>query len=165
LRAAGREVSLLVLLDPPNRSYLERHALAPRLSEPSYLVRRLVRLGLRTTLHKIRERFLEHFGRSLEESSAGTEITAPPEQLLIERAAGQYHPPKYDGTVLLLLASDRSRHVDFLPGWQAVIANNLRVEHLDAHHDALMDQPTVNLVANAIVSQVVSTTDPTSLRS
>lgn len=158
LRAAGHEVSPLVLLDPPNPSYLEPYALAPRLSEPGYLVRRLARLGLRTTFLKVRDRFLDRFGWSSEERSNGTEIAAPPDQLLIEKAARRYRPPKYDGTVLLLLASDHSRHVDFLPGWQEVIPNDLRVEHLDAHHDDLMDQPTVNVVANAIVSHVVPTT-------
>ena len=40
---------------------------------------------------------------------------------MIEAAALAYQPEKYEGKVLLLLASDRPPHVNFLPGWQAVV--------------------------------------------
>ena len=163
LRAAGQEVSLLVLLDPPNPSYMEPYARAPRLSEPGYLMRRMVRLGLRTTAIKIIDRVIKPFGWSLDRSRK-PEIESSPDQLLIETAARHYRPQKYNGRVLLLLASDRSRHVNFLPGWRAVMDDNLHVEHIDAHHDDLVLPPVVNIVANAIVSQVAYTTDRNAVR-
>jgi amino acid adenylation domain-containing protein len=156
LRDAGHEVSLLVLLDPPNPSYLRRYARSPRLSEPRYLVRRLTRLGLRVTLLKLRERLLERLGWLPEGRFDRAEIAAAPDQALIESAGLRYHPRKYEGKVLLLLASDHSPHVNFLPGWQSVIPCDLHIRRLDAHHDDLMDQPTVGLVAEAIVAHVVS---------
>jgi amino acid adenylation domain-containing protein len=154
LRSAGHEVSLLVLLDPPTSAFVKRYSRSPRLTEPVYLLRRLARLGPRLTLRRLRQRFLEYWGLSSEVRSDGTEVAAPPDQVLIERAALKYLPQKYDGKVLLLLASDHSSHVNFLPGWQAVIPEGLHVEHLNAHHDDLMIRPTVERVANAIVAHV-----------
>src|SRR5579871_5886817 len=141
LRAAGHEVSLLVLLDPPTSAFVKRYARSPRLTEPAYLLRRLARLGPRLTLRRLRQRFLEYWGWSSEVRSDGTEMAAPPDQVVIERASFKYLPQKYDGKVLLLLASDHSSHVNFLPGWQAVIPTDLHVEHLNAHHDDLMIRP------------------------
>ena len=163
LRAAGHEVSLLVLLDPPNPSYMVPHARAPRLTEPTYLVRRMARLGARTTAIKVVDRLIKPFGWSIERSKR-PEMPSSPDQLLIETAARHYRPRKYNGRVLLLLASDHSRHVNFLPGWRAVMDDNLHVEHVDAHHDDLIHPPVVNIVANAIVSQVAFAANPNPAR-
>jgi amino acid adenylation domain-containing protein len=154
LRAAGCEVSLLVLLDPPSSAFIKRYARSPRLSDPVYLLRRVTRLGPRLTFLRLRQHFLEYWGWSSEVRNDGTEVAAPPDQVVIERAAFKYSPEKYDGKVLLLLATDHSSHVNFLPGWQAVIPGDLHVEHLNAHHDDLMIRPTVERVANSIVAHV-----------
>ncbi|MGA9720043.1 MAG: AMP-binding protein, partial [Acidobacteriaceae bacterium] len=51
LRSAGHQVSLLVLVDPPNPSYLgPRNPLTPKLKYPRYLLKRAKQLGLRLSL-------------------------------------------------------------------------------------------------------------------
>ena len=52
---------------------------------------------------------------------------------MIEAAASGYQPKKYDGKVLLLLASDHPL-MDFLPGWQALVPRNLHAHYLDGRH-------------------------------
>jgi aryl carrier-like protein len=112
LRDSGHEVALLVLVDPPGPSYLKmRHPMTARLTEPRYLLRRLARLGLRMALQAIGEHLLNNIS-NLFNGQAFKLINASV-QRIIETAAASYQPVKYDGKVLLLLASDRAPHVDF----------------------------------------------------
>jgi thioesterase domain-containing protein len=80
-------------------------------------------------------------------------------QEMIEAAASAYQPEKYDGKVLLLLASDRPPHVNFLPGWQSVVPRNLHTQYVHGHHSELTEAPNVQSVADAIVSHLMSTSD------
>ena len=84
LQAAGHEVSLLVLLDAPNLSYLEScDSLTRKLSYLRYLLKRAARLGLRMSLVYLREHLLKRFARTVETKSARTEMTVAQE--MIER--------------------------------------------------------------------------------
>jgi amino acid adenylation domain-containing protein len=162
LQAAGLEVSLLVLLDPPSPSFLEsRDSMAPRLSHPRYLLKRATRLGARITLVKLRGHLLKRFPGSAKAEFAGTETSIA--QQMIETAASAYQPQKYEGKVLLLLASDRPPHVDFLPGWQAVVARDLHTQYVDAHHSELTRAQNVRSIADAIAAHLVSPTNEMSL--
>jgi amino acid adenylation domain-containing protein len=158
LQAEGHHVSLLVLVDPPNPSYFKSlYPMTPKLSQPRYLVTRVARLGLRTSLVKLREHLHERFVRLLDLESSKTEMRVI--QRMIEAAAFQYRPPKYDGAVLLLLASDRPPHVDFLPGWQAVVPHDLHIQYVNGHHNEIMNQQQqVRSVAHAIASTLMSIT-------
>jgi amino acid adenylation domain-containing protein len=158
LQAAGHEVPLLVLVDPPNPSYLKRF------SSPRYLLRRAAQLGPRMTLSRLRKRLVERCARLVEVNSDRTEMRIAQE--MIEAAASQYEPEKYEGNVLLVLAadtSDRVPGVNFLPGWQAVIPRSLHIEYVNAKHSDLMNEHNVQSVVDAIMSRLISKTDEKSL--
>lgn len=149
LRAAGHEVPLLVLLDPPDPLFLEsRDTLTPRLSDPRYALRRAARLGPRSILFKLRERVLKQFGQSEAGKFGATGVRGVRE--MIETAAFAYRPGKYEGKVVLLLAADHPPHVNFLPGWQAVISRDLHAQYVDAHHSDLTDAENLRTVVDAI---------------
>jgi amino acid adenylation domain-containing protein len=155
LRADGHEVSLLVLLDPPSPSSVRRpHAWAPKLSEPRYLLKRVGRLGLRTSLVKVRGLIRERVAKLSERTGE-----AAPDQEMIEKAACEYRLQSYEGKVLLVLSSDHPPHMNLLPGWQAVIPSNLHIEYVSGHHGDLMKEPNVRNVADAIVPHLISKTD------
>jgi thioesterase domain-containing protein len=82
---------------------------------------------------------------------------------MIEDAARAYQPEKYEGKVLLLLASDRPPHLNFVPGWKAVVPRNLHTHYVDGHHRELLDGQNVQSVADAIASHLISTIDDKSL--
>jgi amino acid adenylation domain-containing protein len=155
LRAAGHEVALLVLLDPPNPSFLDSpNPFRPRLNNPRYLLKRAMDLGLRTTAAKVYERVSEIFSAPVESETPKTEVDVVQE--MIEVAASGYKPRRYDGKVLLLLASDRPPHVNFLPGWQEVVPRDLHVQHLQGRHVELTTGPNVQKIADAITYHLTS---------
>jgi amino acid adenylation domain-containing protein len=153
LRAAGHEVSLLVLVDPPNPSCIKSLDSPKRVaSYLRYVGQRARRLGLRTSLTYVGEHITKGFKRAVTPRSLKTEAAVAQE--LIEAAALAYEPQKYDGKVLLLLASERPPHVDILPGWQAVVPQ-LHTEILTAHHRDLLKVQNARRVADAIVSHLL----------
>ena len=162
LRAAGHEVSVLVLLDPPNLSYLESHdSVTRKLNYLRYLVKKAARLGLRISLVKLRMRLLKRFARVIRHESGRAEMQVAQE--MMEIAARAYQPEEYSGTVLLLLASDRPPHMNFLPGWQPLVPGNLHTQYVDGHHGELLNKNNVRSVADAIASHLGCATDDNSL--
>ena len=156
LRAAGHEVSLLVLVDPPNPSYIETLDSPKRVaSYLRYVGQRARRLGLRTSLTYVGQHIAKRFRRAVTPRSLKTETAVAQE--LIEAAAFAYEPQKYDGKVLLMLASERPPHVDILPGWQAVVPQ-LHTEIVTAHHRDLLQAENARAVAEAIISNLICAT-------
>jgi thioesterase domain-containing protein/acyl carrier protein len=162
LRAAGHEVSLLVLVDPPNPSYVETcNSLDRIVNYMWYVLQRATRLGLMKSFVYFLGHLQKFFSRHIRTKSSRTEMRIAQET--IETAALAYQPKNYDGKVLLLLASERPPHVNFLPGWQAVVPHNLQVKYVDAHHRDLLKPENVRSVADAIVSQLTSATEDRSI--
>jgi amino acid adenylation domain-containing protein len=158
LRAAGHEVSLLVLLDAPSPAYLKSHnSLNARLRRPRDLLKRNARLGLRQGLFNLRKRLIKNFVVSVRAKFAWTEIGEAHE--LIESAAFAYQPERYEGKVLLLLASRSVPHVDFLPGWQAIVPQNLHTNYVDGYHREMMTEQNVRIISDVINSHLVSTSE------
>lgn len=154
LHAAGHDVPLLVLVDPPNPSYIQSLDSLQRLaSYLLYVLRRAGKLGLRTSLAYMTEHVTRGVNRILKPQSAKSETTLTQE--LIESAAIAYVPQKYDGKVLLVLASERPPHSNFLPGWQAVVPD-LHTEVINAHHRDLFKANNALRVAEAIIAQLGS---------
>ena len=154
LQAAGHEVSLLVLLDAPNLSYLEScDSLTRKFSYVRYLLKRAARLGLRMSLVYLREHLHKRFARTVGTRSDRTEITVAKEML--NAAVLAYQPKRYEGKLLLLLASEHPPHLDLLPGWRAVVPRNLHPQYVDGHHRDLLKAPNVRGVAEAIVSHLI----------
>jgi len=154
LRVAGREVSLLILLDPPSPSCLDLNgSLIRRFSYLRYLMKRTVRLGPRVSLIYLRDRLLKLLPGSLRARVArrGTHMS----QGMIETAASRYKPAIYEGKVLLLLASEHRPDVNFLPGWLELVPRSLHVQSVDGHHTDLLNATTVRRVADAIMSHLV----------
>lgn len=157
LRAAGHEVSLLVLLDAPNLAHLESHgSLTSKLSYPGYALKRVTRLGPRMSLAYFRE----HLFKRAEPASTPARSEIAVAQKMVRAAVLAYQPENYEGKVLLLLASDRAPHLDLSPGWQSVVApHNLHIQYLDGHRHDLLKVPNVRNVVDAIVSNLESATD------
>jgi amino acid adenylation domain-containing protein len=162
LQVAGHEVSVLVLLDPPNLSYLQSHdSVIRRLSFVLYLVKKAARLGLRMSLVKLRIRLFKRCSPGARTQSDRAEMLVAQEMFVT--AARAYQPKKYKGTVLLLLAADRPPHMDFLPGWQSLLPGNTHTQYVDGHHGELLSKKNVRSVADAIASRLRCATDDNSL--
>ena len=158
LKAAGHEVSLLVLLDAPNLSYVRtQERLTDKLSYPRYLLKRAARLGLRLSSVHIGELLHNHLARALRTKSARTEMRVAQE--MIEAAARDYQPQRYEGKTLLVLASDRPPHRNYLPGWQAIVPHSLHTQYVDGHHRDFLNPQNVRAIADAILSRLKSSTD------
>ena len=151
LRAAGPDVSLLVLLDAPNPSFLKsRDSLRSKLRYLRYAMERAARVGPRSSFRNFRERLLKQLPRSIRLNSFRTDMSIPHE--MIEAAAARgYQPKKYEEKVLLILASERPPHLNFLPGWQAVVPHDLHARYVEGHRRDLMKAPYLNRVADAIL--------------
>jgi len=157
LRAAGHEVSMLVLLDTPSPIYYEKPELmAPRLSEPQYLMRRIASLGLRKSAEKVWERVSSKLPGKADAKDVGAVIEAAqqedPVQQMIEISAARYKPGQYDGKVALLLASEHPPHVNFRNGWHSLTGENLQTQYVQGQHLELTQIPGVHRVADAINS-------------
>jgi amino acid adenylation domain-containing protein len=158
LRAAGHEVSLLVLLDAPNLAYQESHrSLTNNFSYPIYALKRAARLRLRMSLAYLRERLFKRVARTLKTKSERTEMRMA--QRMVRSAALAYEPKRYDGNVLLLVASEHSPHQNIIPGWRAVVPRNLHTQGVTGHRRDLLNVPNVHTVAEAITSQLMTTSD------
>jgi len=156
LRAAGHEVSLLVLVDAPSPSYLKSYnSLTAKLSRPRYLLERNARLGPRQSLLNLRKRLVKHFASAASTRVAWTEVGETHEA--VESAAFVYEPEKYGGEVLLLVASEGTHGVSFLPGWEALVPQSLHTEYVDGHHRELMTAQNVRSMASVITSYLVTT--------
>ena len=155
LRAAGHEVALLVLLDAPSPPYLKSYnSPTGRLRRARYLLGRNVRLGLRETLFNLRKRLTKYLATSEKARVAWTELSKA--QGLIETAAFAYQPESYHGEVLLLIPSEATSHMNFLPGWQAVIPHGLHATYVDGHHRELMTVQNARSIADEIGSHLIS---------
>ncbi len=142
LRTAGHQVSLVVVVDSPNPSYLQScDSLTSKVRYLAYALKRTVRLGLRVSLFHLRQ----HLAKP------------PAMKIALQAAALAYKPEQYEGKVLLVLASERPPHVNFLPGWQAVVPGNLHAQYVAGHRSELLVQ-NVQIVADAIASHLPSTT-------
>jgi thioesterase domain-containing protein/aryl carrier-like protein len=153
LRANGQEVSLVVLLDTPSPTYWEpRDSLARKLTYCRYLVRRTWQCGLRKSLAYVYELLSNQLAGMLRTESARTEMRVVQETM--EAAARPYQPERYDGNVLLVLASDHPPNRNLLSGWQAVIPRSLHIQRVNAHHRDLMDAQNVRNIADAITKLI-----------
>jgi|HubBroStandDraft_1064217.scaffolds.fasta_scaffold00506_3 amino acid adenylation domain-containing protein len=156
LRAAGHEVSLLVMVDAPNPSYLEAcGSLRQKLSYLRYALKRAARLGPRKTLFFLRRNLVSRLDLTLKIRSDRTEMGAA-QQMVVAGILG-YRPEKYEGKMLLLLASEHAPHRDRLPGWQAIVPD-LHAQDLHGHHNDLINTQNVRAVGDAIASQLTSGT-------
>jgi len=153
LKAKGHEVSLLVMLDAPNPSCFPlRSSLPDKFRELRYYIQRSRRIGPQKTWLYFRDRIRKRFAPIIGQKAGKTELRIAQE--LIETAAFSYRPQLYDGKVLLLLASEHSPKMDFVPAWQAVIPHDLHVQFVDTHHRDLMKGDTVRNVANTIADHL-----------
>jgi thioesterase domain-containing protein len=150
LHAAGEKVPLLLMIDAPTQSYLRSsRALTTRLKHPRFYLYRAVRVvGWRRSLANLFRRAIPHSSlRSMLPPAAAGSVA----QGLIENAALDFEPPKYEGKVLLLLAKERDPHFNFLSGWKSVVPN-LHAFYVPGRHRELITSSNVREVANLIQS-------------
>jgi thioesterase domain-containing protein/aryl carrier-like protein len=153
LRAAGEEVSLLLMIDAPIQSYLKSsRGLITRLKHPRFYLYRAARVvGWRATLAHLYRRAIQYSPRSIR--SRFPAIEGDVAHRMIENAASDYQPAKYEGKVLLLLAKERDPLFDFLSGWKSVVSN-LHAFYVRGRHRELITSNNVREVANLIQSNL-----------
>jgi thioesterase domain-containing protein len=155
LRAAGEEIRLLVVIDPPNPSNTRDHgSLARRWSYWRYLIKRAEWLGPRTTLLYSMEKLINTLPwQWWNHLSVGKVHMA---QELVETAVYFYRPRACKGPVLLLLASEQLPHTNTLARWQAIVPRDLYTEYVDAYHRELMEPDNASRIAEAIISRLAA---------
>jgi amino acid adenylation domain-containing protein len=162
LRAAGQELSLLLLLDAPTQPYLKScSALTTKVKHPRFYLYRAARIGWRKTLTNLYRRAVQYCPRSIRPKLLPIESNLG--QRLLANAAFVYQPEKYEGKVLLLLARERDPLLDFFSAWKSVVSGHLAVYYLQGRHRDLMTSSNVREIANLIQS-FRSSVDDTSWR-
>ncbi len=142
LRKAGYDVSLLVLVDVPNSS-------TPFFKKGVRYGRWIVgQGGVRALKWSIKNRM----GARRRGKLGRSENEMRNVQFMAEHAAESYRPPRYDGNVLLIQASERL-HMDLHAAWNDV-APNVTTRYVDGHHDDLMKPENVHKVGLAILTEV-----------
>jgi hypothetical protein len=131
------------------------------LSQPGYLLKRLAYLGPRGALVSFRKRLFTWLPRFAKGRIDQTQLRVGQER--IEVAASSYRPRNYEGRVLLLMASVRAPHINFLPGWQTCVPFNLHAQYLEGHHNELTSESNVQSIAAAIASHLTPSTGEVSL--
>lgn len=148
LKNAGEDISLLALLDAPCPGFLNlRKSWGSKFRYLRYLLTRARDLGPGLTARYASERLAKNLWSFLRigEKSA---------HQLTEAAAHTYQCPKYDGDVLLLLASEGPTHLELAAAWRALVSGELDVHYIRAYHrDFLKTENAVN-IARAIVSHI-----------
>jgi nonribosomal peptide synthetase DhbF len=157
LRAAGEEVSLLLMIDAPTRSYLKSHrAWITRLKHPRfYLYRAAQVVSWRRGLTSLWRRAIEYSPSSIRSRFPGIENHVA--HRLIVNAAFDYQPAKYEGKTLLLMAKERDPLFDFLSGWKSVVSN-LHASYVHGRHLELITSNNASEVANVIQSNLMQCT-------
>ena len=155
LQALGHEVSLLVLLDAPTQPYLKNcTSLAAKFRHPSYLLGRVMRIGIRNSGRNLRKHLSKSLPQSIRACFPKTERSVACE--MVEAAAFVYQHKRYHGSVLLLLASERSRHLEFLPTWRSLVSGDLRAQYVDGRHRDLITARNARSVADIIANNLKS---------
>jgi amino acid adenylation domain-containing protein len=152
LLAAGQQVSLLLLIDAPTQPYLRSsRTLTTRLKHPRFYLYRAARVvGWRRSLANLFRRAIPHSLRSIRSLFPAVETNIA--HRIIENAAFDYQPLKYEGKVLLLLAKERDPLFNFLSGWKSVVPSNLHAFYVEGRHRELITSNNVREVADIIQS-------------
>ena len=136
---------------------------------------RLIRQGMRGRRIPVALRYLAReacnliartrvrFGRS-SALSFGDALKVPSHMQRVRDACGAafiaYRPPRYAGEVLLVRASDRTaRDADPLPIW-CRLAARVEVEDIPGAHHALIEEPAVGRVADALARRLAHRMKP-----
>jgi amino acid adenylation domain-containing protein len=153
LRAAGEEVSLLLMIDAPTRSYLNSsRVFINRLKHPRFYLYRAARVaGWRERLAALYRRAIQYSPHFIRSRFPAFENHVAHQ--MIVNAAFDFRPAQYEGKVLLLLAKERDALFDFLPGWKSVVSD-LRAFYVQGRHRELITSHNVREVANLIESNL-----------
>ena len=77
---------------------------------------------------------------------------------MLEAAAARYQPKRYDGRVLLILASERPPHLDFCLLGGRLFPGAFIPNILTGHHEDLVKEESAQRIAEAIHAHLVSVT-------
>lgn len=156
LKAAGHEVSLLILLDTPSPDFCRRAEFGTLVTRPVYITKRIRQLGLRMTLVNVME-------RASKKMRGNAAPAVPPSQgeklqQTMELAANRYKPRGYDGNVALIMATDMppgwGSEKQFVPRWRALIPKTLHTHLVKGLHEDLVGGSAVHKVAEVISSHL-----------
>lgn len=163
MKAAGHDLRLLILLDAPTQPYLRSAtSVSSKLLHAGSAIQRMKRIGLSSTVANFRKRLIKSIPFSLRLKLLKPDWNTAHE--MVENAAFVYYPEPYEGEVLLLLSANAPSHLDFLPGWRAVVRGKLNVNYVDGHHRDFITQQNVNAIAEIVAENLPAAAEVASTR-
>ena len=156
LRAAGHEISRLILVDAFNPRYRRGYrSFGDIAAHAKYLFARARKLGAQKALHSVYKSLTLKLPKSLRRALAKSQVRRT--QVIVESASLSYRPDRYTGAAILLLASDRVPHERTAQGWRGLLDGSLTVLEVDGHHDELTEPRAVVQLAQGIRTHLAST--------
>ena len=153
LRNSGHEVSLLAMIESPSPPFVfPCDTLKAKARYFRYLIKRATKLSIRTSLGYLQERLHKALARASGRRPPQTAMRIIQETC--EAAIVNYLPRPYGGEVLMVLAGVHPPHKNFVPGWQALIKNEIRALSLDAHHRDFETKMVAASLAKILASQI-----------
>ncbi|MBL4685561.1 MAG: hypothetical protein JKY37_13285 [Nannocystaceae bacterium] len=151
LRSAGEAIDLLALFDTFGPDYPARKPLGQRLLGLFGRMRGLSwRDQVSLVLGQFRAQFSESLTSGMEDVSGSSMVTAVNRVIAANiRAMELYHPPSYDGSIVLFRATQRPAEfgdgfTEPTNGWSSVAPGRVEVIPINADHRFLLDAPGVH---------------------
>jgi amino acid adenylation domain-containing protein len=151
-RKLGHPAPILILLDCPGPASIRLpRPFTPKLRNFGYILKRSVRLGPTATIAKICSRISD--ARTSCPSSKDRCRSLETFERTIEASIIKYRPERYDGSALLLLATDRAPHLDLASEWDGMV-RTMSVQYFEGHHNDLWKQPQMREIVAKISSYI-----------
>jgi len=160
IAASGRQVELLIMFDTLAPGFA---CVAIGLAEKLRLLPRMD-LGFLRQVPRLRwDRFT--YARRLKRASEGESEAATSFELLgaaawnkFVEAQRQYHPPRYVGDVLLIMATQATapyvRSGKWL-GWDGLVEGHIEVVRIRARHETMFESPSIDVLMRAVCARLV----------
>jgi amino acid adenylation domain-containing protein len=153
-RKIARPAPILILLDCPGPTSIRLpRPFSPRLRNPGYILKRSAQLGPALTISSICRRIADV--RASCPTSSERNRSLETFERTIESSIVKYRPERYEGSALLLLASDHAPHLDLAREWEGMI-RTMSVQYFEGHHNDLWKQPQLCEIAAKISAYIRS---------
>jgi len=153
-RKMAHPAPILILLDCPGPASIGLpRPFSPRLRNLGYILKRSARLGPAVTISRICSRIADTC--SPRPTSKDRCRSLETLERTIEASIAKYRPERYEGSALLLLASDHAPHLDFARDWDGMF-RSMSVQYFQGHHDDLWKRPQMREIVTKISSYLRS---------
>jgi len=150
LNKMGYPAPILILVDCPGPASIRlSHPFSPRLRNLLYILKRSERLGPAATITRIRSRIADVCTSRLKSNVRCRSLDRF--ERTIEASIAKYRPERYEGSALLLLASDHAPHIDLASEWDGMV-RSMSVQYFHGHHNDIWKEPQMREIVAKILS-------------